>query len=68
MPNLNRPLMATPGKPRPRSRTIDMPTETSDHLKTAARYLGISSHRLIQRAIQHELERTYGCMALDESM
>jgi hypothetical protein len=67
MSNLNRPMLAT-HRNRPRARTIDWTEETGDRVRTASRYLGLSGHKFIQRAIQHELERTYGCMALNEKL
>ena len=58
-------MMRVP-KHRPRARTIDMDETTSDQIRTAAKYLGVSGHRLIQDAIRDKVRSVYGQIALDD--
>jgi hypothetical protein len=60
------PMRANGTKYRHRSRTIDMDETTSAQIRTAAKYLGVSGHRLIQEAIKEKIRSVYGRMALDD--
>lgn len=52
----------TDSKYRVRSRTIDMPEHESALISTAAKYLGVSAHQLIQLAIKDKLTAVYAEM------